>query len=361
MKFKFMSLAAMAACVALASCSNEDEPSVNVDGVKALTQVSVGIKTQNSRAGITASSFAGAESLGLFLFGGEGIDDGTNGRYNVGSTTNMVEPLNIKYTRGTEVVDGNTNEYFVSLNPIILSSKQGKLYSYYPYADGNADGKAIPVKVATNQGTGISDGTADVAEQTDYMYGTAIPNVSNATEHVDIVMNHALAMVSFKFVRNTYPGDGVIERIELRNGNGKSYLLSGDATMHIGTGALNLGTAVSDKAIYCLPAVSLVDLTASTAIPHMLVYPQADEIAQGDVILVIKMDGKTYEIELPWELDGGASYAWTKGNNYLYTLNMNGYGFGADDEDGRKHIDVTITPWEEKVASPGDMNKPLKN
>ena len=72
-----MSLAAMAACVALASCSNEDEPSVNVDGVKALTQVSVGIKTQNSRAGITAGSFSGTESLGLFIFGGEGIDDAT--------------------------------------------------------------------------------------------------------------------------------------------------------------------------------------------------------------------------------------------------------------------------------------------
>lgn len=363
MKFKFMSLAAMAACVALASCSNEDEPSANVDGVKALTQVSVGIKTQNSRAGITAGSFSGTESLGLFLFGGEGIDDATDGRYNVGSTAALVEPLNVKYTRGTEgtVGDGNFNEYFVSANPIILSSKPGKLYTYYPWADGNADGKAIPVKVATNQGTGISDGTADVAEQTDYMYGTAISNVSNATEHVDIVMNHALAMVSFKFVRNTYPGDGVIERIELRNGVGKSYLLSGDATMHIGTGALNLDAAVSDKEIYCLPAVSLVDLTASKEIPHMLVYPQTEEIAAGDVILSIKMDGKTYELNLPTELKAGAKYAWTKGNNYLYTLNMNGYGFGADDEDGRKNIDVTITPWLDNETSAGEMNKPLKN
>lgn len=360
MNFKFMSLAAMAACVAFTSCSNEDEPAAQ-QGVKALAQVSVGINTQNSRAGITAGSFSGTESLGLFLFGGAGIDDATaEGRYNIGDNAALVEPLNVKYTRGTEGSVGvDFNEYFVSQNPIILSSKQGKLYSYYPWAESNTDGKAIPVKVNSNQGTGISDGTADVAEQTDYMYGTMVANVSNATEHVDLVMNHALAMVSFKFVRNTYPGNGLIERIELRNAGGKSYVLTGDATMHIGTGALNTTTAANDKAIYCLPATSLVDLTASAEIPHMLVYPQADEIAEGDVILSIKMDGKTYEINLPHELKAGAAYAWTAGNNYLYTLNMNGYGFGADDEDGRKNIDVTITPWIENETSAGEMNKPI--
>lgn len=358
MKSKLMYLAAMAACVAFTSCSNEDEPAAQ-QGVKALAQVSVGINAQNSRAGITATSFSGTESLGLFLFGGTGIDDAQDGRYNVGDNTALVEPLNVKYTRGTEGSGDDYNEYFVSQNPIILSSKQGKLYSYYPWADGNTDGKAIPVKVSTNQGTGISDGTADVAEQTDYMYGGIVSNVSNATEHVDLVMNHALAMVSFKFVRNTYPGDGLIERIELRNADGKSYILSGDATMHIGTGALNTSTAATDKAIYCLPATSLVDLTASTEIPHMLVFPQAEEIAAGDVILSIKMDGKTYEINLPHELKAGASYAWTAGNNYLYTLNMNGYGFGADDEDGRKNIDVTITEWIENETSAGEMNKPV--
>jgi len=57
--------------------------------------------------------------------------------------------------------------------------------------------------------------------------------------------------------------------------------------------------------------------------------------------------------------DTSDTYAWTKGNNYVYTLNMNGYGFGADDEDGKDDIDVTIAPWIEKTASAGDLNKPI--
>ena len=79
MKFKFMSLAAMAACVAFTSCSNDDEPGANKGNV-ALTQVSVGINhVANSRAGITATSFSGNESIGLYLFGGAGVDEAEAG------------------------------------------------------------------------------------------------------------------------------------------------------------------------------------------------------------------------------------------------------------------------------------------
>jgi len=357
MKLKMMSLAAMAACVAFTSCTNDDEPANNGQSV-ALQQVNVGINHMSSRAGITATSFAGNESIGVFLFGGDGIDDAVNGRYNVGDNANIVEPLNVKYTRGGDVGNAENPEWWTSQNPIILSSKSGKLYAYYPYAEGQAnnDGKVIPVNVAASQGTGISEGTADDV-QPDYMYGSVVNNVSNATEHVDIQMNHALAMVTFKFVRNTYPGDGNITRIELRNKVDGTYVKNGAATMHIGTGAITGGTAGS---VYCLPNTILTDLTASNAVPHMLVYPNDAIMAADDVILSITMDGKTYEIALPNTLsDTSDTYAWTKGNNYVYTLNMNGYGFGADDEDGKDDIDVTIAPWIEKTASAGDLNKPI--
>ncbi len=356
MNFKIMSLAVMAACVAFTSCSNDEEPS-SKGGVVALSQVNVGINNLSSRAGITAGSFAGNESIGLFLFGGTGVDDASNSRYNVGDNAALVEPVNVKYTRGGEGAAENP-EWWTSQTPIILSSKEGKLYSYYPYAEGDAnkDAKAIPVNVAASQGTGISDGTKDDV-QPDYMYGSVISPVSNKTGHVDIEMNHALAMVSFKFVRNTYPGDGKITRIELKNKDGGTYVKNGAATMHIGTGDITGGTAGS---VYCLPNTVLTDLTASEDIPHMLVYPNATDLGEGDVILSITMDDKTYEIALPNELSATSDvYAWTKGNNYVYTLNMNGYGFGADDEDGRDDIDVTIAQWIEQPAASGDLNKPI--
>ena len=366
MKFKFMSLAAMAACVAFTSCTNDDEPGAGKGNV-ALNQVAVGINgVTNSRAGITATSFSGGESIGLYLFGGTGVDDATTAkRYNEGTEGGtVVEPLNVKYTRGGDPANAENPEWFVSQNPIILSSKVGKLYAYYPYAEGNSDktGLAIPVSVTPSQGTGISDGTKDDGGQADYMYGIALTNlgnneVSNKITHADFAMNHALTMVSFKFVRDTYPGAGHIRTIKLTNGDGKEYLLQGAATMHIGTGAITGGTA---GAVYCTPDRVLTDLTLSTEIPHMLVYPNATAMAAGDVILTIEMDDKTYEINLPHTLKSSASegYKWEPGKNYVYTLKMKGYGFGADDEDGRDDIDVTITPWVDEEATEGDMTKP---
>lgn len=356
-----MSLAAIAACVAFTSCSNEDEPSVVNGGAVALRKVNVGINSLSSRSGITATSFAGNESIGLFLFGGDGIDDAVNGRYNVGENQALVEPLNVKYTRGADAGNAENPEWWTSQNPIILSSKAGKLYSYYPYAEGagNTDATKILVRVASSQGTGISDGTStsDGNPQFDYMYSSAISNVNNTTEHVDLVMNHALTMVTFKFVRNTYPGDGLISKIQLRNKQDGTYVKNGDATLHLGTGAITGGTAGE---VYCLPNVVLTDVSASDAIPHMLVYPNAAKLAADDVVLAITMDGKNYEIALPNTLAStGDTYEWLAGNNYVYTLNMNGYGFGADDEDGRKNIDVTIEPWKEQVTSSGDLNKPV--
>lgn len=376
MKFKFMSLAAMAACVAFTSCSNDDEPGANKGNV-ALTQVSVGINhVANSRAGITATSFSGNESIGLYLFGGAGVDeaDATAKRYNQGLEGGTVkEPLNVKYTRGGDEANTGNPEWWTSTNPIILSSKVGKLYAYYPYAETNADatGLAIPTNIPAAQGTGISDGTKDVAGVYDYMYGLAVSNegnnnVSNNTTHVDFQMNHALTMVSFKFVRDTYPGEGKISKIKLYNDAAGEYLKAGAATMHIGTGAIS-GAVASTEGVYCLPEQVLTDVGADdestglmATIPHMLVYPNATPMTAGTVRLEITMDGKVYDIELPNKIRSAQEpYTWVAGKNYVYTLKMTGYGFGANDEDGKDDIDVTIKEWDEDFVEDGNLTKPI--
>lgn len=369
MKFKFMSLAAMAACVAFTSCSNDDEPGASKGNV-ALNQVGVGINhLTNSRAGITATKFSGNESIGLYLFGGTGVDDVTEAkRYNMGTEgKTVVEPLNVKYSRDTK--DGTTEnpEYFVSQKPIILSSTVGKLYAYYPYAESNTDatGLAIPMTLPAAQGDGITDGSKDEDNVWDYMYATPVANVSNSTEHVDFVMKHALTMLSFKFVRDTYPGEGKISKIKVYNKEAGDYVKNGAATMHIGTGAI---TATTAGEIYCLPEQVLTDVGADDAttglmatIPHMLVYPNATAMADGSVRLEITMDGKVYDIALPNKIKQAQEpYTWVAGKNYVYTLKMTGYGFGADDPDGRDDIDVTIAEWDEDFAEEGSLTKPNK-
>lgn len=352
MKFKFMSMAALAAMVAFTACTNDDEPAGN-NNYAALSKVSVGINNMtNSRAGITAKNFTGDNiAIGMFLFGPNGVSDAYNETDNNGA---MKDPLNIKYYRGVE----DDNEYFISDNAIILSSKEGKLYSYYPYSENaGTDATAIPVKLNSAQGTGISDGTVD-AGTADYMYSEVVSGVCNTTEKVNVKMNHALAMVTFKFVRNTYTGKGHIELIKLSNKQDGTYVLAGDGTMNIVDGTI---TATTAGAVYCEPKVELPGKEDATEIPHMLVYPQATEMAAGDVLLTIKMDGVEYEINLPNTLAGGANeaYKWEKGNNYVYTLTMTGRGFG-NGVDGKDDIDVTINPWNDIPVANGDLSTPKK-
>ena len=352
MKFKFMSMAALAAIVTFTSCTNDDEVAGN-NHYAALSKVSVGINHMtNSRAGITAKNFSGDNiAIGMFLFGPNGVTEAYN---EVDANGNMKDPLNIKYYRGVE----NQNEYFVSDNAIILSSKLGKLYSYYPYSENaGTDATAIPVKLSASQGTGISDGTVDNGT-TDYMYSDVVSNVCNTTTHVDVKMNHALAMVTFKFVRKSYTGEGKIDLIKLSNKQDGTYVKVGDGTMDITTGSV---TATTAGAVYCEPKVILTGKEATVEIPHMLVYPTATEMAKGDVLLTIVMDGITYEIDLPHTLagDAGEAYKWTKGNNYVYTLTMTGRGFG-NSSDGQNDIDVTITEWNDVPVANGDLANPKK-
>lgn len=376
MKFKFMSFAAaMAACMTFASCSNDEAVSAQNENLAALSHVSVGINNQqNSRAGITASNFnqaTGDVELGLFVFGPNGFDDAYNA---TDHADNLKAPLNIKYYRGVEgtIEGGDWNEYFVSDEAIILSAKMGNLYSYYPWVDGAINPAAIPVEVLSNQGTGITSGVEDDLNdsmQRDWLYSnvTTVNNETPLNGTVTLKMNHALTMVTFKFIRNTYPGVGKIEKIELYNGDGSKYLATGAATMNIATGAISFVDATNySNTIFCAPNAELVQVPQdaeghSELLPHMLVYPQADNIQAGNVMLRIFMDGSKYELQLPATLAGDEAnaYNWKAGNNYVYTLKMNGFGFG-DSVDGKNDIDVEIIPWKNTAAGTGELNRPVK-
>ena len=361
MKKNYFSIAMMAVVVAagMSSCNNEDTENGALQS-RTLDAVSVGINTlQDSRAGITAEKFSGTESLGLYVFGGTGIDDVANGNYNIGNSGALRSTANVKYQR-----NANTDQWTAPVDKaIILSSKDGILYGYYPWAEVNADGKAVAIKVNNAQGSGQSNGAADVAEQTDFMWATPITGMNNSTAHVDIKMNHALSMMTFKFVRDSYPGEGKISSIVLKNAEGKSTLLTGDATMHIGTGAINNTSSVAGNiTITPSDAEPLVDVTAAEKLPRMLVYPTAANVVAGEWQFVITMDTKVYTINVPNKTAAGSEYKLEAGKNYIYTFKLKGHGFGADDEEGRDDIaSVTITKWNDVDVEGGDLTSPDDN
>lgn len=349
---KIFALAALAAAVTITSCNNDDDvqpQNQTVEEGVALKNVQVGINTIESRAGIFANAFSGAESIGLYLFN----ETGFGNNYNVGSSGTTVKPENIKYDRN------ETEGWWTGANPIILTSTKGNMYAYYPWASGNTDASKIAVMVNANQGTGISDGTADVAEQTDYMWAAHDELVDNTTTQVGFTMNHALAMVSFRFVRDTYPGEAVIQKIELANVTNGEYLKTGAATMNVNGGAITGGTKGS---VYCEPNVSLADADPENhaELPHMLIYPTSTEVTSSDLVLNITMDGKAYQIGIPSKLKtSGDAYKFEAGKNYIYTLKMKGHGFGADDEDGRDDITVEIAGWVDQEVEEGELTKPI--
>lgn len=351
MKLNFLSLAALAACVSLASCQNDENP-VAQTTARSLNNVSVGINgVVNSRAGITATQFSGTEQIGLYVFGGQGIDDATDARdYTKGTAGNVKKPINRPYKHVGEGV------WTYAAEPIILSTNVGKLYSYYPYADGNDDAKAVAVNVVSDQATGQSDGTKDDG-QTDYMYGSVVEGLSNSTETANIVMNHALARLQFKFVRDTYPGDAIISRIEVKNTTNGEYLKIGAGTMNIGTGAIAVTGAAGS--VFCAPTKQdLADETVAANHPSMLVYPTAEVLSQGTLLINITMDGQVYEIPLPYtaKKDGASeAYKFEAGKNYVYTFKLTGKGFGDEEDD----VKVTITPWTDVEVDEGTLEEPI--
>ncbi|WP_368336295.1 fimbrillin family protein [Parabacteroides merdae] len=329
---------ALAMAVAGTSCSNDEEPAGVPQGDQ-LNVSRVGLASI-AKSGITATSFTNGETLGLFIYRGTGIEDGSKD-YN--SSTSTIPTVNVPYKQGA----GG----WTATQPIFLSNVKGRVYSYYPYNASNNtnDGKTIPVTVNASQGTGQSDGTKDTAEQTDYMYSDVVSDISNANPSTALTMNHALAMVSFKFKQTDdatqkYPGEGKVSEIVLKNKDTKQNFKTGAGTMHIGTGAINTATA-SAGSITLAPDASetLMDVTDADKLPRMLVYPMA--VAEGDLQITVTVDGNSYTLDVNAIADG-----YKAGNNYEYTFTLKGTKLEI--------TNVSIKEWITQEQTGGDIQTP---
>ena len=387
MRKNFYLLAAIAAMGMMASCSNDDQvfnqaDQWNAGEAVALGVNSVGVEQAITRAGISATAFAGTESLGLFIFDqsiSSGAAQAADNYLKGGATT---PTRNVRYQRET------TGGTWAAANPIILSSTVGKVYAYYPWAEGNTNATAIPVTVAADQGTGQSDGTADAAEQADYMWATPVASKSNAAgaanHQADLTMNHALAMVSFTFQQAAsaaqhYPGLGQVSSIVLKNkaGNTQHIVKTGAATMDINNGAISITRAAANdgNTVTVTPTSrtaagsNMVQNAATVGTgaghkmsdgttdytqamqPRILVYPFEDEtngIKTGEVQVTATVDGANYTLDLP--AIAPADKGWRAGYNYEYTFTLKGTGLEV--------TTVTITPWNLSQQNGGDISTP---
>lgn len=342
---KFMGYAAMAALtIGAASCSNEEDFSNAMTDAQEL-RVNVGIKNSansvNTKAGITATKFTNKEEIGLYIYKGKGFAE----EYpQVGTHKSK----NAQYKENAGVWKVATPG-----QGIVLSDIVGTVYAYYPYAASNdaVEAGVIPVEVKADQGTGLSDGTKDDT-QTDYMWATPVSEVSNiTTTSVNLSMNHALAMVSFKFVKGDYPGEGLISSIKLMNT--KEIVKAGAATMDISNGALTVSGTKSDITI--APNAKLAknsgDEFANNEIARMLVYPVSEKFQTGDMKVQIVLDGKQYTLPIPVKENADTFVA---GQNYQYTFKLAGKEFGNEDDD----ITVDVVEWKLVEAGGGDLISP---
>lgn len=326
---------------AFTACSNEDEmPQMAQSNGSELVVKNVGVAQVNTKAGIRGAAFANGEKIGVYIY--TGAEGTLSGDYNTSSST--IPTVNVPYQQGSP---------WSATQPIILSSTEGVVYGYYPYSESAGDGSAVPVNVAATQGSGQSDGSKDVDGQPDYMYATSTANVSNKAATINtMTMNHALAMLTFKFIQSSeindkYPGEGKVSKITIANINDGTVVATGAGTMNIADGTATPTAAATDQTITVNPstATSLMGEGSANLLPRMLVYPVAS-IDANKAEIQVTVDGNNYKLAIP-ELEDG----WAKGKNYVYTLTLKGTALQIND--------VAITPWEETTGGAGNIQNPV--
>lgn len=336
MKSGLFLMSGLALMSAFMACSNDDELQavVQAEGTPLVVQ-SVGVAGVDTKAGIRAASFKDGVTLGLFIYTGN-----LTGSYDVvsGST------VNVPYQKSTV----GSAEKWTAANPIVLSSKAGNVFAYYPYVSSSSTPSAIPVTVSTAQGTGLSNGTEDALEQTDYMYSTSVSNVSNKKSAIaNLVMNHALAMLSFKFVTGSpaYPGTGTVSSIKIYNVNGAQVVSTGSGTMNISTGVATATSPATGNSITVSPNITAATMNGGdeSKVAKMLVYPTGS-ISTNQAELLVTIDGNNYKVPVP------AGTGWAKGTNNTYTLTLKGTGLSI--------TKVSIAQWQTGQAVSADIQTP---
>ncbi|MBW8331746.1 MAG: fimbrillin family protein [Prolixibacteraceae bacterium] len=277
------------AVTALLSCTKDQD--LNPENQNVALSVKAGIMVDPSimtKSIIIGSAFDPEAEIGVQVLKDASI-------YQDGALTN------IKYTKG---------DTWTTITPFYLTSAEGNIYAYYPYVDvasNDALFNTIPVTITPEITTGA---------ETDYMYATPA-TVNNAAPSIDLVMNHALAQVSFIVYKTNYSGTGTFTKFIIEDAGSTEFIKTGtDLTMNITNGTIG-GGAVGSLTRTLAPSVTL-SATLPTVVNATTLTIPTTEISSLGLKFTFTIDGVDYSTT------NSAAITLEKGKQYIYTINLEG-------------------------------------
>ncbi len=367
---KFLSISiTLLAILALAGCSDENDPSRIDPSDTVELGVSVGVSLTKSaiQGGSNAQDGAGSNVMQNVAIRATG-NDYTSAKSNDKA---IYTQSSGKWTR-----EGTTDK-------IKLTSNTATIYAFhpaYPYdGNGNKESTAIAVSgtVGTNatipvsvfEGGGGSSGSPSTQKvnstiidadnssngtilsapgETDYLWegSSTKPTASNGKanagidEKVDLNMKHALSMVSFRIYNDgTYKNAGKLTKIKLDNSSGTTLNKGTSATMNIQDGTVAISGSVG--AVFTrFIGTSGVTIGNSETGAHrysILVFPETGTSAKSTVQVTFTIDGADYKVSLPTDV-----IQWKAGENYLYTAKLSGKELSIQS--------VKVAAWDAKTG-----------
>ena len=339
---KFISYAAMA--VALCACSNNDVTTPEIiDPQSATLSISTSVSnsialTRTTGTGNNPSNAAGTGPvMGTVLATGSEIGvfvykKGENTDYD-GSAAND-DHTNLLWTNNSNRWSFNDNYY--------LGNSEADIYAYFPYNEAN-NTQIIPVTPG----------------YTDFLYGKSSNTVNLETKGANIVLNHALAMVTFTFANTGYTGPAELQSITLNQ-------LPKSGTLDITAGNVVNGATKADLAVSKFQSNIYEEVwtqvfktapingttvsgdTATAGMFHAMVLPEPKaSVERHNATIVI--DGVSHNISLKVgqripNSPQGTESDWEAGKNYTYNLKLSGNNQLTVDT-------VTVTQWKEGGSS----------
>lgn len=177
---------------------------------------------------------------------------------------------------------------------------------------------------------------------------------------VNIYMNHALALVSFRIYNDgTYKNTGKLTKIQLKNKNASGLSDGGAVKMNISTGAITTGSGAAGAtytrfidndgngtpsgytiiSVATTPSATVAttedDAKAASSKFSIMALPIAagDNVAANTVQAIFTIDGADYDVAL----GSSGNLTWERGKNHLYTVKLSGKGLSVGT--------VTVAAW----------------